>query len=134
MALATGSNWIWNFIVAFITPPLFNAISGGYYFIIVGFVTISFFLVWFVYRETAHCTLEQLSAVFGEEDPTGRTQAHGLGSPAVLDDVRDVQDVLASVFAESVAGRSELTLAPSTAPSDEKNSKGGEKGQGSAAV
>ncbi len=66
MALANASNWSWNFIVAFITPPLFNALKGGYYFVIVGFVFISLILVITVYKETAHCTLEQLGEVFGD--------------------------------------------------------------------
>jgi Sugar (and other) transporter len=55
-----------NFVIAFITPPLFNAISGGYYFVLVGFCVISGVFVFFVYLETAHVTLEQLSQVFGD--------------------------------------------------------------------
>lgn len=66
MALATGSNWLWNFIVAFATPPLFAALRGGTYFLIAFFVVISVLLVIFVYRETAHRTLEELSEVFGD--------------------------------------------------------------------
>jgi hypothetical protein len=58
-----------NFIIAFITPPLFNAISGGYYFVLVGFCIISGIFVFFVYPETAHVTLEQLSLVFGDTVP-----------------------------------------------------------------
>jgi len=52
--------------VAFATPPLFHALRGGTYFIIAGFVIISTCLVLFVYRETAHKTLEELAEVFGE--------------------------------------------------------------------
>ncbi|KAH9077386.1 general substrate transporter [Lactarius deliciosus] len=66
MALSTISNWACNFIIAFITPPLFDAISGGYYFVLVGFCIISGVVVFFVYPETAHATLEQLSQVFGD--------------------------------------------------------------------
>jgi hypothetical protein len=55
-------------IVAFATPPLFGAIRGGSYFIIAGFVFISFMLVIFVYRETAHKTLEELSEVFEDKE------------------------------------------------------------------
>lgn len=53
-------------IVAFATPPLFAKLRGGTYFLIVLFVTISIFLVIFVYRETAHCTLEELGEIFGD--------------------------------------------------------------------
>ena len=66
MALSTVSNWMSNFIIAFISPPLFDAISGGYYFILLGFCVISGIVVFFVYPETAHVTLEQLSQVFGD--------------------------------------------------------------------
>ena len=66
MALSTVSNWMSNFIIAFITPPLFDAISGGYYFILLGFCVTSGIVVYFVYPETAHVTLEQLSQVFGD--------------------------------------------------------------------
>lgn len=66
MALSTVSNWMSNFIIAFITPPLFDAISGGYYFVLLGFCVISGIVVFFVYPETAYVTLEQLSQVFGD--------------------------------------------------------------------
>ena len=66
MALSTISNWACNFVIAFITPPLFKAISGGYYFVLLGFCVISGIVVFFVYPETAHSTLEQLSKVFGD--------------------------------------------------------------------
>jgi hypothetical protein len=69
MALSTVSNWTSNFVIAFITPPLFNAISGGYYFILLGFCIISGVVVFFLYPETAHVTLEQLSQVFGDVAP-----------------------------------------------------------------
>ena len=61
-----SSNWLFNFAIAYATPPLFAALSAGYYFVIVGFVTISFFVVLFVYPETAHHTLEELAEVFGD--------------------------------------------------------------------
>ncbi|KAH9050009.1 general substrate transporter [Lactarius hengduanensis] len=66
MALSTISNWACNFIIAFITPPLFDAISGGYYFVLMGSCIVSGVVVFFVYPETAHATLEQLSQVFGD--------------------------------------------------------------------
>ncbi|KAG6378894.1 general substrate transporter [Boletus reticuloceps] len=67
MSLSTGVNWLFNFIIAFITPPLFEAMNAGYYFLLVGFCIISFFVVWFVYPETAHRTLEELGEVFGDQ-------------------------------------------------------------------
>ena len=66
MSLSTGMNWLFNFIIAFITPPLFQVMNAGYYFLLVGFCVISFLVVWFVYPETAHRTLEELGQVFGD--------------------------------------------------------------------
>jgi len=66
VALSTVSNWMSNFVIAFITPPLFRVLSGGYYFVLVGFCIISGIFVFFVYPETSHVALEQLSQVFGD--------------------------------------------------------------------
>ena len=73
MALSNMSNWVCNFIIAFITPPLFSAIHGGYYFILVASCIISGIVVFFVYPETAHKTLEELNAVFKDKVPAGET-------------------------------------------------------------
>ena len=70
MALSTSTNWISNFVIAFITPPLFSAAGGGYYFLLLGFCLISLGFVFLVYRETAGKSLEQLGEVFGEGDDT----------------------------------------------------------------
>ena len=70
MALSTSTNWISNFVIAFITPPLFSAAGGGYYFLLLGFCLISLGFVFLVYRETAGRSLEQLGEVFGEGDVT----------------------------------------------------------------
>ncbi|KAF9532893.1 hypothetical protein CPB83DRAFT_903395 [Crepidotus variabilis] len=66
MALSTSVNWISNFVIAFITPPLFSAMEGGYYFLLLGFCLLSGIFVYFVYPETAGKTLEELGDVFGD--------------------------------------------------------------------
>ncbi|KAF9477619.1 hypothetical protein BDN70DRAFT_810383 [Pholiota conissans] len=66
MALSTSVNWISNFIIAFITPPLFATLGAGYYFLLLGFTVISGIVVYFVYPETAGKTLEELGEVFGD--------------------------------------------------------------------
>ncbi|CAA7269793.1 unnamed protein product [Cyclocybe aegerita] len=68
MALSTATNWLSNFIVAFITPPLFAVLGAGYYFLLLGFAVISGIFVYFVYPETAGRTLEELGEVFGDGD------------------------------------------------------------------
>lgn len=69
MALSTTANWISNFIIAFVTPPLFASIIGGYYFLLAGFCAISGVFVYFFYPETAHKTLEELGSVFNDQAP-----------------------------------------------------------------
>ncbi|KAH7931278.1 general substrate transporter [Leucogyrophana mollusca] len=76
MSLSTGTNWLFNFIIAFITPPLFSAIKAGYYFLLVGFCFISLVVVYFVYPETAHRTLEELGEVFGDKVMDDEAAAH----------------------------------------------------------
>ncbi|KAA1466086.1 general substrate transporter [Dentipellis sp. KUC8613] len=81
MAMSTITNWISNFIIAFITPPLFSAIDGGYYFVLLGFCIISGIFVYLVYPETAFVTLEQLGSVIGDtEDIEVRAQAEKMGA------------------------------------------------------
>ncbi|TFK24061.1 general substrate transporter [Coprinopsis marcescibilis] len=67
MALSTSVNWITNFLLAFITPPLFSVIHGGFYFVLLGSCATSGFIVWKMYPETAGKTLEQLGEVFGDD-------------------------------------------------------------------
>ena len=78
MALSTSTNWIANFVIAFITPPLFSTAGGGYYFLLVGFCLISLVFVFAVYRETAGKTLEQLGEVFGDGGVEVELQAEGV--------------------------------------------------------
>ena len=89
MALSTSVNWISNFIVAFITPPLFSALHGGYYFLLLGSCLISGVIVWLLYPETAGKTLEELGEVFGDgvvtavDKEVGRMSlSQGLGTVA----------------------------------------------------
>jgi hypothetical protein len=102
MALSTSSNWLSNFIIAFITPPLFDALKGGYYFLLMGFCVISGIFVYFVYPETAHTTLERLGEVFGDKttDEKPTTSLAGTSNLAVDGSV--------------VGSASQVTLAAST--------------------
>ncbi len=85
MALSTSVNWISNFVIAFITPPLFSAVRGGYYFILLGFSVISGIFVFFVYRETAGKTLEELGEVFDDGEILANFHGLGIRHPTVGD-------------------------------------------------
>lgn len=87
MALSTMVNWLCNFIIAFITPPLFSSIGAGYYFLLTGFCVVSGIFVFFVYPETAHLSLEQLGTAFGDkvqDDEVPTTAMEGLRVPNIL--------------------------------------------------
>ncbi|KAF7351281.1 General substrate transporter [Mycena sanguinolenta] len=77
MALSTMSDWIFEFIVAFVTPPLFEIMRGGYYFDLVGFCVISSVLPWLVFVETSCETLEEIGGIFGDEQAPPRAQRRG---------------------------------------------------------
>ena len=81
MALSTSVNWISNFVIAFITPPLFSVVRGGYYFILLGFSLISGIFVFFVYRETAGKTLEELGEVFDDAEIMANFHELGIRHP-----------------------------------------------------
>jgi Sugar (and other) transporter len=66
MALATTSNWIFNFIIGMVAPDAFAAINGYFYLIIAGFCLFSAGLAHFYYVETAGCTLEEIATAFGD--------------------------------------------------------------------
>ncbi|KAI0036027.1 general substrate transporter [Vararia minispora EC-137] len=104
MALSTVSNWLCNFIIAFITPPLFAVLRGGYYFVLLGFCLLSGVVVYIFYPETAHLTLEQLGSAFGD-DPA--PMIHSEGSFASEETMRgtDEEKNLASSEHVEVADR-----------------------------
>ncbi|KAL3477566.1 putative MFS sugar transporter [Aspergillus californicus] len=66
MALATMSNWIFNFIIGMVSPDAFAGINGYFYLVIAGFCLFSAGLVWVYYVETANCTLEEIALLFGD--------------------------------------------------------------------
>jgi MFS family permease len=67
MALATCSNWIFNFIIGMSSPDAFAGIGGYYYLIIAGFCLFSAGLAYFYYVETANHTLEEIAVAFGDK-------------------------------------------------------------------
>ncbi|KAK7462806.1 hypothetical protein VKT23_007386 [Stygiomarasmius scandens] len=89
MALANISDWGFNFLTAFVTPALFEVLKGGFYVLLVSSCVFSFVVVYFVYPETAHKSLEDLGEVFGEVLPPRRN--HKIEEPKVESDTL-VQD------------------------------------------
>ncbi|XWX02070.1 hypothetical protein V2A60_010102 [Cordyceps javanica] len=67
MALATTSNWIFNFIIGMVSPDAFAGIHGYFYLIIAGFCLVSALLAWTYYVETAGHNLEEIAIAFGDK-------------------------------------------------------------------
>lgn len=67
MALATCSNWVFNFAIGMSSPDAFAGIGGYYYVIIAGFCLFSTGLAKFYYVETANHTLEEIAVAFGDK-------------------------------------------------------------------
>ncbi|RXW21150.1 hypothetical protein EST38_g4701 [Candolleomyces aberdarensis] len=138
MALSTSVNWTSNFLMAFLTPILFNAIHGGFWFILMGSCLTSFAVVWYMYPETSGKTLEELGEVFGDQETTSSpfkdavqtVRLDGSGGPdggageallvsgdAVILEPRALLDV-----ARALAPASEVTLAGSQKDKDKDGS------------
>ena len=67
MALATTSNWLFNFAIGMAAPVAFAGIGGYFYLIIASFCLFSAGLAHFYYVETAGHTLEEIAVAFGEK-------------------------------------------------------------------
>ncbi|KAL1708982.1 general substrate transporter [Schizophyllum commune] len=68
VSLSTASNWFFNFVVGEATPVLQELIEWRLYPMHGFFCVCSFVLVYFMYPETKGVPLEEMDAVFGEEE------------------------------------------------------------------
>ncbi|KAH9468969.1 hypothetical protein Pst134EA_009493 [Puccinia striiformis f. sp. tritici] len=67
VAVSTMSNWINNFIIGFITPPLIEKTHEGAFIFFAFNSLLSWVFVWFVVPETAYRSLEEMDQVFGDK-------------------------------------------------------------------
>ncbi|KAI0715306.1 general substrate transporter [Earliella scabrosa] len=68
VSLSTATNWAFNFLVGEMTPKLQELIEWRLYPMHGFFCVCSFVLVYFLYPETKGVPLEEMDAVFGEEE------------------------------------------------------------------
>ncbi|OLN90320.1 putative glucose transporter rco-3-like protein 4 [Colletotrichum chlorophyti] len=66
VAISTCSNWINNFIIGLVTPPLVQGTGFGAYVFFAAFCLLSLAWTWFCVPETNGKTLEQMDEVFGD--------------------------------------------------------------------
>jgi SP family sugar:H+ symporter-like MFS transporter len=64
MALATASNWLWNFLLAFFTPFITSKIDFMYGYVFAGCLFLAAALVYFGVIEGAGRTLEELDTMY----------------------------------------------------------------------
>lgn len=62
-SIGASSNWVNNFAIAFLVPPMFEAWAWGTYIFFAVFLFFGFFWVWFVLPETKVCLLPLPSAL-----------------------------------------------------------------------
>ncbi|KAK9242210.1 general substrate transporter [Lipomyces tetrasporus] len=73
VALATATNWAFNFALGFAVPPLLRSIQWRLFFIFGAFNVAAFIHVWFAAPETKRRTLEELDEVFEYGEPLWRS-------------------------------------------------------------
>jgi len=64
MALATASNWLWNFLLAFFTPFITSAIDFQYGYVFAGCLFLAAGLVYFAVIEGKGRTLEEIDTMY----------------------------------------------------------------------
>ncbi|KAJ6018307.1 hypothetical protein N7451_001686 [Penicillium sp. IBT 35674x] len=64
MALATASNWAWNFLISFFTVFITNAIDFAYGYVFAGCLFVATFVVYFFVIEGKGRTLEELDYMY----------------------------------------------------------------------
>ncbi|EFX02725.1 major facilitator superfamily transporter monosaccharide [Grosmannia clavigera kw1407] len=64
MSLATASNWIWNFLIAFFTPFITGAIDFRYGYVFAGCNVLGFLMVYFFVVEGKGRTLEEIDTMY----------------------------------------------------------------------
>jgi len=73
VALSTASNWLWNTIIAVITPYMVDSDKGNLrssvFFVWGGLCTAAFVYAYFLVPETKGLTLEQVDQMFSETTP-----------------------------------------------------------------
>lgn len=69
IALATSSNWIFNFALGYFVPPAFVNIKWKVYILFGVFCTVMLLHVFFMFPETSGKTLEEVEEIF--TDPSG---------------------------------------------------------------
>lgn len=74
VAISTCTNWLMNFVIGWITPPMITNTGFGTYIFFAVFAALSFVWVWIFVKETKGRTLEQMDHVFGDSTAAADSQ------------------------------------------------------------
>ncbi|KAI8384477.1 general substrate transporter [Radiomyces spectabilis] len=68
MSISTSANWMCNFIIGLVVPPMLSNIKFGTYVFFCVFCALSFFFVLFFVPETKGRSLEEMDEIFGGQE------------------------------------------------------------------
>jgi sugar porter (SP) family MFS transporter len=64
-SITTAANWLFNFVIGYITPLLMDSITWGVYILLMCFCVVMSISVYFFYPETKGKSLEEMEVIFG---------------------------------------------------------------------
>ncbi|KAK9371408.1 general substrate transporter [Lipomyces kononenkoae] len=73
VSLSTAANWLTNFTLALVMPPLLRSIRWGVFVIFGAFNIAGFIHVWLRVPETKQCTLEEMDEIFEHGEPVWKS-------------------------------------------------------------
>lgn len=74
MALATASNWLWNFLIGFFTPFITAKIDFAYGYVFAGCLFCGIFVVYFCVIEGRGRTLEEMDWMYVNRVPPWKSE------------------------------------------------------------
>ncbi|RCH81446.1 hypothetical protein CU098_002724 [Rhizopus stolonifer] len=121
-SMSTGANWLGNFVVAMITPVLFQY-AKYWTFLMFGILNVIFLIpIFLYYPETKGKSLEEIEVLFATEDlqEDAKSIASHIGSTSLYDQKQDAQSQLERAsrpssrrFPSNFSGRNSI-INPST--------------------
>lgn len=85
MALATASNWLWNFLIGFFTPFITAKIDFAYGYVFAGCLFFGIFVVYFCVIEGRGRTLEELDWMYVNHVPPWKSESFEVPRVEIMD-------------------------------------------------
>ena len=101
MALATASNWLWNFLLAFFTPFITGDIDFAYGYVFAGCLIVAAATVYFFVIEGQGRTLEEMDTMYVMGVPPWKSNHWELPPP---EDRIGTEEAVSSAYRPSVSG------------------------------